>query len=186
MKKNLVKFLLIAVICTVSIAMSVGNAFAIQNSQSVVVPYWQADAVAYTFMAVSHPNLSGMASQVGVVMTAKDNAGATATTAEFTVSADSAQKVFIIGSSGGALRTAVTALQSGGSVVALATADKGNIAWSSNVSSPVSSTNNRDITNLSFWGAVVIASTTTGFAMEFVGDVQDSRAWTTGNVSGVN
>ena len=29
---------------------------------------------------------------------------------------------------------------------------------------------------LSFWGAVVIESNTTGFAMEFIGDMADSQA----------
>ena len=34
----------------------------------------------------------------------------------------------------------------------------------------------RDSTMLSYWGAVVIESNTTGFAMEFVGDMNDSTA----------
>ena len=29
---------------------------------------------------------------------------------------------------------------------------------------------------LNFWGAVVIETNTTGFAMEFIGDMQDSAA----------
>ena len=48
----------------------------------------------------------------------------------------------------------------------------------------------RDVTMLSFWGAVVIESNTTGFAMEFVGDMQDSAATPSMHnnvgVSGVN
>ena len=48
----------------------------------------------------------------------------------------------------------------------------------------------RDITMLNFWGAVVIESTTTGFSMEFIGDMHDSAATTTMDnsapVSGVN
>ncbi|MDA0691472.1 MAG: hypothetical protein O3A78_03885 [Nitrospinae bacterium] len=34
----------------------------------------------------------------------------------------------------------------------------------------------RDATMLSYWGAVVIESNTTGFAMEFIGDAHDSAA----------
>ena len=48
----------------------------------------------------------------------------------------------------------------------------------------------RDITMLNFWGAVVIEANTTGFAMEFIGDMHDSGATTsmhnTVPVSGVN
>ena len=48
----------------------------------------------------------------------------------------------------------------------------------------------RDVTMLSFWGAVVIESNTTGFAMEFIGDMQDSAATPSMHnnvgVSGVN
>ncbi|MBC8285768.1 MAG: hypothetical protein H8E32_18290, partial [Nitrospinae bacterium] len=34
----------------------------------------------------------------------------------------------------------------------------------------------RDATMLSFWGAVVVEQNTTGFAMEFIGDMHDSAA----------
>jgi len=34
----------------------------------------------------------------------------------------------------------------------------------------------RDVTMLSFWGAIVVDQTTTGFAMEFIGDIHDSAA----------
>ena len=43
---------------------------------------------------------------------------------------------------------------------------------------------------LSFWGAVVIETNTTGFAMEFIGDMHDSAATPSmdniAGVSGVN
>ena len=48
----------------------------------------------------------------------------------------------------------------------------------------------QDVTMLSFWGAIVIESNTTGFAMEFVGDMHDSAATPSMDnsvpVSGVN
>ena len=34
----------------------------------------------------------------------------------------------------------------------------------------------RDITMLSYWGSVIIEANTTGFAMEFIGDMNDSVA----------
>jgi hypothetical protein len=43
---------------------------------------------------------------------------------------------------------------------------------------------------LNFWGAIVIETNTTGFAMEFIGDMHDSAATSTMDdsvpVSGVN
>ncbi len=43
-----------------------------------------------------------------------------------------------------------------------------------------------DITQLNYWGAVVVQGTATGFAMEFIGDGHDSTAFTTPNFSGLN
>ena len=48
----------------------------------------------------------------------------------------------------------------------------------------------RDVTMLNYWGAVVIEKNTTGFAMEFIGDMHDSAATSAMDnsvpVSGVN
>ena len=48
----------------------------------------------------------------------------------------------------------------------------------------------RDVTMLNYWGAVVIEANTTGFAMEFIGDMHDSSATPSMDnsvpVSGVN
>ena len=52
------------------LALLAGIAFAETNKQSVVSPYWQSDSGSYTFIAVSHTSLSGMASQIGVPMKA--------------------------------------------------------------------------------------------------------------------
>ena len=44
----------------------------------------------------------------------------------------------------------------------------------------------RDITMLSFWGSVVVETNTTGFAMEFIGDMADSQATSKLIASGTN
>ena len=48
----------------------------------------------------------------------------------------------------------------------------------------------RDVTMLNYWGVVVIEQNTTGFAMEFIGDMHDSSATSSMDssvpVSGVN
>jgi hypothetical protein len=43
----------------------------------------------------------------------------------------------------------------------------------------------RDATMLSYWGSIVIESNTTGFAMEFIGDMNDSAGGNTGNCESV-
>ena len=67
------------------------------NDHLVVAPYWQVDSGSYTFIAVSHSSLSGMASQIGVTINAIDSAKAAYATAEsFTVEAGNTQRVFIV------------------------------------------------------------------------------------------
>ena len=46
------------------------------NNFIVTSPYWQVDSGSYTFIAVSHSSLSGMASQIGVKINAITSAGA--------------------------------------------------------------------------------------------------------------
>ena len=63
-----------------------GHAFAIDNKTRVVSPYWQVDTGSYSFIAVSHSSLSGMASQIGLTVTAIDNSGTSYGTAQdFTI-----------------------------------------------------------------------------------------------------
>ncbi len=61
------------------LALFAGNAFAIENSSRVVSPYWQSDSgdQSYTFIAITHTSLSGMASQIGVKLTALQSDAAT-------------------------------------------------------------------------------------------------------------
>ena len=67
------------------------------NDHIVVAPYWQVDSGSYTFIAVSHSSLSGMASTIGVTINAIDSAQtAYGTAASFTVQAGNTQRVFIV------------------------------------------------------------------------------------------
>ncbi|MBT3923854.1 MAG: hypothetical protein HOF21_14900, partial [Nitrospina sp.] len=43
------------------------------NANRVASPYWQSDGTSYSFIAVTHPSLSGMASQIGVIVRAIKN-----------------------------------------------------------------------------------------------------------------
>ena len=64
----------------------------------VVSPYWQTEGGgSYTFVAVTHSSLSGMASQIGVQINAITSAKTAYADAEtFTVSAGETKRVFII------------------------------------------------------------------------------------------
>ena len=177
------------------------------NEEIVVSPYWQSDSGSYTFIAVSHTSLSGMASQVGVTISAiPNNIGSTTTTLfgsalTFTVTSGTTQRVFITRTnhatinptsipsaqfitgttnfSHGTLRVTkmdgsypkipthptVTRLSAGIQEVPTSLAgapDQSGEGW-------------RDPTMLSFWGSVVVEKNTTGFAMEFIGDMNDSQ-----------
>ena len=163
------------------LALLAGNAFALDNKRSVVSPYWQSDSGSYTFLAVSHTSLSGMASQIGVTVNAlgKDQV-AFGTAVSFTVDAGTTTRVFIVNTSHATVNpTSITA----GEFIQGTT----NFAFGQLLISPVASNPElttphvepfpgyRDTTMLSYWGSVVIEQNTTGFAMEFIGDMNDSQ-----------
>jgi len=71
--------------------------FGYSNNFMVMSPYWQVDGGSYTFIAVSHSSLSGMASQIGLTINAITSAGTAYDTAEtFTISSGVTQRIFII------------------------------------------------------------------------------------------
>lgn len=169
------------------------SAWAIENKSRVISPYWQSDSGSYSFIAVSHSSLSGIASEVGLVFNAIQNDNtAFATALTFTISAGSTERIFIVRTNHPTLTA--TAIPSARFLVGTTNFKHGGILVEPVASDPTlvnSGTLGRaDITMLNFWGAVVIESNTTGFAMEFVGDMHDSSATTTMNdsatVSGIN
>ena len=159
------------------------------NNYIVASPYWQVDSGSYTFIAISHNSLSGMASQIGITINAITSAGAAYDTAEsFTITSGNTQRVFIVptghatinptsittakylqGTTGftyGHLRVNPVAthpqLKRGGNVLAKFARGHGD--------------GFRDATMLTYWGSVIIEANTTGFAMEFIGDMNDSTS----------
>jgi len=168
-----------------------GNAFAIENSSRVVSPYWQSDSGSYTFIAVSHTSLSGMASQIGLTVNAITNDGsAFGTAVSFTIDSGNTTRIFIVRTNQATINS--TSISSAQFIVGTTNFEHGHIRVdpiSSNPNNRVGQTNGintgvftltgdgyRDITMLSFWGSVVVEQNTTGFAMEFIGDMNDSQA----------
>ena len=174
------------------LALLAGNAFAFDNSSRVVSPYWQSDSGSYTFIAVSHTSLSGMASQIGLTLNAITNdQSAFGTAVSFTVQSGTTTRVFIVRTNQSTINS--TSLSAAQFIVGTTNFKHGHIRVdpvATNPNNRVGSTNSagevgvqsligdgyRDITMLSFWGSVVVETNTTGFAMEFIGDMADSQA----------
>jgi len=171
---------------------STGQPQAYSNDFIVAAPYWQVDSGSYTFMAVSHSSLSGMASEIGLTINAIDSAGNAYDTAEtFTVSAGGTQRVFIVPTNHATVNS--TNITTAKFLAGTTDFTYGHIRVEPKAFAPqligtqcktlacikVGGTNAtgrgfRDITMLSYWGSVIMEAQTTGFAMEFVGDMNDS------------
>lgn len=168
----------------VLIAVCAGNAFAIENKSRVVSPYWQSDGTSYTFIAVTHPSLSGMASQIGVTVNAiQKDQSAFGTATSFTLSAGTTKRVFIVRTQQSSINP--TSISTAAFISGTTNFQHGHVRFDPVASNPELRTGTggtggidgwRDVTMLSYWGAVVIETNTTGFAMEFIGDLHDSEA----------
>ena len=195
MKTKLIKRVPNMVAILAFLALLAGNAFAIENSSRVVSPYWQSDSGSYTFIAVSHTSLSGMASQIGVTVNAITNdqsAFGTATT--FTITSGTTQRIFITRTGHASVNS--TSIPTASFITGTTNFEHGHLRIDPIATSPITPTSAqgvrsngtkgngyRDATMLSFWGAVVVEQNTTGFAMEFIGDMHDSAAATSFNGS---
>ncbi len=164
----------------VLLAVSANNAFAVDPSSRVIAPYWQHAGSTYTFIGVAHPSLSGMASDIGVTVTAflgdggEGAANIYGTSQTFTVSAGQTSKIFVFG----------TNLQTSNSLFNEANFPNDTVILGSTTAGgtgyirfdPVQAGSTNDVTRLSYWGAVVFSGSNTGFAMEFIGDMNDSSS----------
>ncbi len=160
------------------------------NSKRVISPYWQSDDFSYSFISVTHPSLSNMASQIGVTVRAIKNDGTLFGSAtSFTIGSNVTRRIFIVRSTHPNINS--TSFPGTELITGNSSYQHGFIHLNPVASNPeVSVGGFRDITMLSFWGAVVIEANSTGFAMEFVGDTHDSAATPgmddSATVSGVN
>ena len=191
MKTKLIKRVPNLVAILAFLALMAGNAFAIENSSRVVSPYWQSDSTSYTFIAVSHTSLSGMASQIGLTINAiLNDTTAFGTAVTFTITSGTTQRIFITRTGHSINPTSVPTAQF---ITGTTNFEHGHIRIDPIATNPTDVINvggdplygfdsgltgagYRDATMLSFWGAVVVEKNTTGFAMEFIGDMHDSAA----------
>ena len=182
------------------------SVWAIENKSRVVSSYWQSDSNSYTFIAVSHSSLSGLASQIGLVVNAiQSDLKAFGTAITFTITAGSTQRIFIARTNHSNINS--ISIPSASFIIGTTNYKHGHIRidpvssnpelpanhgliYDANGNSTLGRRGFRDVTRLNFWGAVVMEPNTTGFAMEFIGDMHDSAATSTMDnsvsVSGVN
>ena len=192
--KQLTLFSLFWVLYSAQIAgADIGQADATRFSSRVAVsPYAQAvPNDSYTFIGVSHPSLDSALTQIGVVLEAVGMATSAGTqssrSAVFTVDAGQTHRVFIVNASNSTINDQnssftdsrthlITTSNSAqfGSIKLTTVSERPSLApGSRNVT--VNSVNKFDnLAQLSIWGIVYIESSGTGFAMEFIGDMQDS------------
>ena len=202
MKTKHLKRFFLSIAITAFVAILAGNAFAANQNAArdgdsttkhpqstsndfiVAAPYWQVDSGSYTFMAVSHSSLSGMASQIGIRINAIDSAQTAYDEAEqFTVSAGATQRVFIVPTN----HATINSTNISTAVFLAGTTDftYGHIRINAATSDPSIRISNknpvtdlgdgfRDPTMLTYWGSIIVEAQTTGFAMEFIGDMNDS------------
>jgi hypothetical protein len=167
---------------------TVGSECRFANSRLVISPYWQVDSGSYTFIAVTHTSLSGMASAIGVRVNAITSTGSAYDTAEsFTITAGSTERVFIVPTGHATVNaTSITTAKflAGTSGFTHGSVRVEPVMTHPRLKNPAKSNHRggfdgrgfRDITMLSYWGSVIIEANTTGFAMEFMGDMNDSIA----------
>jgi len=164
-------------IATMALLMlSAANAFAVTNSTSVISPYWQSDGDTYTFVSISHGSLDLMSSQVGVVMQAITSDGTTSFgTAAFTVSENNTSRIFVVATNHSTVNTSTITASDVVFISGTTTSSSGSLVFTPRHANPlVPATRITDITALNFWGAIVVSSQNSGFAMEFIGDTHDS------------
>ena len=155
------------------------SVWAYENKSRVISGYWQSDSSSYTFMSVTHPSLEGLAPQIGLVVNAiQSDKSAFGTALTFTISSRETKRIFIVRPNHPDLSP--TTIPNASFIVGTSNFKHGHIRIDPVSSNPEihtpSGSGFRDVTMLNFWGAVVLEKNTTGFAMEFVGDMHDSGA----------
>jgi len=163
---------------------SAQNATALTKAQTALSPYFQTDVDStYSFIGVSHPSLTTAATQIGLTVATLGTTGST-DNASFTIQAGETYRIFIASTNHSTINNltvtgseviflATTSGSSEGAAVSFTSSKTEPALW---VASGLEGGGSRALTQLTIWGAVVIPGTTSGFAMEFIGDAHGSFA----------
>jgi len=162
------------------------NAQALVKSRAAISPYMQTDSNStYTFVGISHPSLNTAATAIGLTLATVGLDGTEPSTT-FTIAAGETYRIFIVSTNHSTINSDTV---TGARVIFLSTTTgssaAGQITFTANTANANAAaqsdwrgqpTKFEDLGQLSMWGAIVIPSTSTGFAMEFIGDAHDSQA----------
>jgi hypothetical protein len=173
------------------------------SDQLVISPYAQAvPNDSYTFIGISHPSLRTAAKNIGIVVetvgmstTSDTPAGRSAV---FTVSGGETHRVFVVNQGHASINSANSAFTddrthlitttdtSQFGSIRVTTVDESPRVLANNTSGHASCATHAEmidnegcgyetLNQLNMWGIVYSEAAGTGFAMEFIGDMQDSR-----------
>jgi hypothetical protein len=158
------------------------------SAQLAVSPYAQAvPNDSYTFIGISHPSMDTASSAIGVAVevigmtTTSNNAAGRASI--FTVDAGETHRVFVVNQSHATINSSNASFTDARThiIPTVDSAQFGSVRVTTVASDPNTAvtvgTNKtyENLAQLSMWGVVYVESSGSGFAMEFVGDMQDSK-----------
>ena len=150
-------------------------------------PYAQAvPNDSYTFMGISHPSLDTALTQIGVVVevigmtTTTNNAAGRASV--FTVDAGETHRIFVVNQSHSTINSSNSSFTDARThlIPTVDSAQFGSIRVTTQQDTATSAVDvggtdkYANLAQLNIWGVVFVEAGGTGFAMEFVGDMQDS------------
>ena len=162
------------------------------SSRLAISPYAQAvPNDSYTFIGVSHPSLDSALTQIGLALEVIDMTttlnNAAGRVSIFTVDAGETHRVFVVNQSHATINTSNASFTDARThlINTVDSAQFGSIRITSVSERPELAAGSRDVTvgttkkfdnlaQLHIWGIVFVESSGTGFAMEFIGDAQDS------------
>lgn len=146
------------------------------SSSTVISPYYQVSPGVYSFIGITHPSLAGMNSQIGIRAVAYNNNGLQFGTAtEFTVDAGETARLFFVPPNHATLNPGTIPNAS----FIVGSEGSGRVRFAPVAREPtevIPGGGVADITMLSFWGAVVVEEFLSGFAVTFIGDLQNSAS----------
>jgi hypothetical protein len=155
-----------------------------ESTRLAYSPYAQAvPNDSYTFMGVSHPSLDTAATQIGLVVevigmtTTTNNAAGRASV--FTVDAGETHRIFVVNQGHSTINSSNSSFTDSRThlIPTVDSAQFGSIRVTTTSSTPTTADANGNYANLAqlnMWGVIFVEAGGTGFAMEFVGDMQDS------------
>jgi hypothetical protein len=187
--KSLILFALFGILAFAQTASGQTQARDNRDSSEVAIsPYAQAvPNDSYTFIGISHPSLDSASSSIGVAVevigmtTTTNNAAGRA--AVFTIDAGETHRIFVVNQSHASINTSNAAFTDSRThlISTVDSAQFGSIRVTTVDEAPnvAVTLNGKDtyenLGQLSMWGVVYVEASGAGFAMEFVGDMADSK-----------